>query len=43
VSEPADGVAEVCALVRRGARSTAVALRMEGMDGRWQCTAIELG
>ena len=43
VSEPADGVAEVCALVRRGARSTAVALRLEGMDGRWKCTAIELG
>jgi hypothetical protein len=43
VSEPADGVAEVCALVRRGARSTAVALRLEGMDGRWQCTALELG
>jgi hypothetical protein len=43
VSEPADGVAEVCALVRRGGRSTAVALRLEGMDGRWKCTAIELG
>jgi hypothetical protein len=43
VSEPADGVAEVCALVRRGTRSTAVALRLEGMDGRWQCTALELG
>jgi hypothetical protein len=43
VSEPADGVAEVCALVWRGARSTAVALRLEGMDGRWQCTALELG
>jgi len=43
VSEPADGVAEVCALVRRGSRSTAVALRLEGMDGRWQCTALELG
>ena len=43
VSEPADGVAEVCALVRRGARSTAVALRLEGLDGRWQCTALELG
>jgi hypothetical protein len=43
VTEPADGVAEVCALVRRGARSTAVALRLEGMDGRWQCTALELG
>ncbi|MGZ4610901.1 MAG: Rv3235 family protein [Actinomycetes bacterium] len=43
VTEPADGVAEVCALVRRGARSTAVAIRLEGMDGRWQCTALELG
>lgn len=43
VTEPADGVAEVCALVRRGARSTAVALRLEGLDGRWQCTALELG
>jgi hypothetical protein len=43
VTEPADGVAEVAALVRRGLRSTAIALRLEGMDGRWQCTAIELG
>ena len=43
VTEPADGVAEVCALVRRGIRCTAVALRLEGMDGRWQCTALELG
>jgi hypothetical protein len=43
VSEPADGVAEVCALVHHGQRSTAVALRLEGMDGRWQCTALELG
>jgi hypothetical protein len=43
VSEPADGVAEVSALVRRGTRCTALALRLEGMDGRWQCTALELG
>jgi uncharacterized protein DUF6459 len=43
VSEPADGIAEVAALVRRGGRSTAVALRLEGLDGRWQCTALELG
>jgi hypothetical protein len=43
VSEPVDGVAEVAALVRRGPRSTAVALRLEGLDGRWQCTALELG
>ena len=43
VSEPVDGVAEVAALVRRGRRTSAVALRLEGLDGRWQCTAFELG
>lgn len=43
VGEPADGVAEVAAMVRRGARTTAVAMRLEGLDGRWQCTAVELG
>ena len=44
VSEPVDGVAEVAAVVvRRGRRATAVALRLEGLDGRWQCTAVELG
>lgn len=43
VTEPADGVAEVAAMVRRGMRTTAVALRLEGLDGRWQCTALELG
>jgi hypothetical protein len=42
LAEPADGVAEVAAVVRRGARTTAVALRLEGLDGRWQCTALEL-
>jgi len=43
VSEPVDGVAEVAALVRRGRRTNAIALRLEGLDGRWQCTALELG
>lgn len=43
VTEPADGVAEVAALVRRGQRCSAVALRLEGLDGRWQCSALELG
>jgi hypothetical protein len=43
VSEPADGVAEIAAAVRRGPRSTALALRLEGLDGRWQCTALEVG
>lgn len=42
VSEPADGVAEVCALVERGQRARALALRIEGRDGRWECTALRL-
>lgn len=41
VSEPADGVAEVTAVVQRGARTTAIALRMEGRDGRWVVTALQ--
>jgi len=43
VCEPADGVVEACAVVRRGARYHAVALRLQGLDGRWQCTALQLG
>lgn len=43
VGEPADGVAEVCALVQRGRRFSAVAARLEGFDGRWRCVALELG
>lgn len=42
VTEPADGVAEVCALVDDGRRSRAYALRLEGTDGRWRATALEL-
>jgi len=42
VSEPADGVAEVSAVVRHGERARAVALRLEGMDGRWRCTALSV-
>lgn len=41
--EPADGVAEVCAVVQRGGRYCAVAARMEGFDGRWRCVALHLG
>jgi len=43
VTEPAVGIAEVAALVRCGARCRAVALRLEGLDGRWQCSAVEVG
>jgi Family of unknown function (DUF6459) len=43
-SEPLDGVVEVSAVIQRsgqGGRCRAMALRLEGIDGRWQCTALE--
>jgi len=42
VSEPADGVAEVCAVVSGADRTRAVAARLEGSDGKWRCTALQL-
>ncbi len=42
VGRPDDGVAEVAVLVHREARSFPVALRIEGFDGHWRCTALEL-
>jgi hypothetical protein len=41
VHEPADGVAEVVAVVRQGDRHQALALRLEGVDGHWRCTTFE--
>lgn len=43
VCEPVDGVAEVSAVARRGGRAHAVAARLEGVDGRWRCTALQVG
>lgn len=43
VCTPTDGVAEVSALVVHNGRHRAVALRMQGVDGRWMITALELG
>ena len=40
VQERPEGVAEVCATVRRGPRMAAVALRLEGIRGRWCCTEL---
>lgn len=40
VQQRADGVAEVCATVQRGDRMGALALRLEGVDGRWCCTEL---
>jgi hypothetical protein len=43
VCEPVDGVAEISALARRAGRAHAVAARLEGIDGRWRCTALQIG
>lgn len=43
LTEPADGVAEVVAVVRIGSRFRAIALRLEGLDGRWQCVRLQIG
>ena len=42
-SEPADGVAEVSAVVQRGKDVAAIAVRLEGFDGRWRAVVLELG
>jgi hypothetical protein len=41
--EPVDGVAEVSAVAWRSGRAHAMAARLEGIDGRWRCTAIQVG
>ena len=41
--EPVDGVAEISAVARRGGRAHAVAARLEGLDGRWRATALQVG
>jgi hypothetical protein len=43
LSEPVDGVAEISAVARRDGRAHAVAARLEGIDGRWRCTALQIG
>ena len=43
VCEPADGIAEVSAVVHDGQRPRALALRLEGSDGRWRCTVVQHG
>lgn len=41
-STPADGVVEAVVIVEGPARTRAVALRLEGMDGRWRATSLAL-
>jgi hypothetical protein len=43
LSEPVDGVAEISAVARWDGRAHAVAARLEGIDGRWRCTAMQIG
>ncbi|MBI1377077.1 MAG: 3-hydroxyacyl-CoA dehydrogenase [Frankiales bacterium] len=40
VFEPADGVVEATAVVVGGRRARAVAVRLEGWDGRWRVTRL---
>ena len=40
VQQRPEGVAEICATVQRGPRVVAIALRVEGLDGRWRCTEL---
>lgn len=42
-SQPAAGIAELCATVRASNRVRAVALRLEVHHGRWRCTRLQLG
>lgn len=43
VSEPTDGVAEVAAIIHGPHRVQALALRLEGRDGRWVVTVLQSG
>ncbi len=43
VCEPVDGVAELSAVVHGQYRVQALAVRLEGRDGRWQATALATG
>jgi hypothetical protein len=43
VCQPADGVAEAAAVVHGPQRARAVALRLEGLDGRWRVTVFQAG
>ncbi len=41
IQQRPDGVAEVCATVRKGQRLAALALRLEGVNGRWTCMQLD--
>lgn len=43
VTTPGPSVVEASVVLRNAGRSRAMALRLEGLDGRWICTAMRLG
>lgn len=43
VTTPGPTVVEASAVIRGTKRSRAMALRLEGLDGRWLCTALRVG
>ncbi len=43
ICEPRDGVAEVSVIFRCGETVRAMAMRLQGVDGRWRITALEIG
>jgi hypothetical protein len=43
ICEPADGIVEASAVVVAHGRVRALALRLEGLDGRWLVTAVTIG
>jgi hypothetical protein len=40
VCQPSVGIAEVSVVVDDGRRARALAMRLEGADGRWRCTEL---
>ncbi|MGH8825298.1 MAG: Rv3235 family protein [Jiangellaceae bacterium] len=42
VCQPGDGVVEASVVVETAGRCRALAMRLEGLDGRWRCTALEI-
>lgn len=42
LSSPADGVVEATVIAAARTRTRAIALRIEGLDGRWRVTALAL-
>lgn len=43
VTTPGPTTVEASAVIRGTQRSRAMALRLEGLDGRWLCTALRVG